>query len=238
MPLEKSLDKEFKFATHIVANVAEDATRELYSETATLSNYYVVFHDFAFAIFCCPFRLAKVVQPSKSGGRQVFEAKTYLPQQMICGMFTVLSVLAQVNILIDVMPGVSRKPPVHLEFLRLLFFSLLTCFTIKLWWFNSHLFANVINFASSNVNQLPPVKRSWFTTKMFTGLTCCFYLFATSLEISRNFVRSDHGLSGILLWWQDQVNFGKLMFFMSHKDNVNSKVEILVGVLSFIGALH
>lgn len=93
-------------------------------------------------------------------------------------------------------------------------FFLGTCVFNKLWWMDNHLFVNVVNFVSTKRSQLTRVKNCFLTTKRFAALICSIYLFMMLVGLSRDFDRIDGNLSGIQLWWHDQID---VVFYVEPK---------------------
>lgn len=231
-----SQGKKFIFKS----SISRDPSLSVNSRTdAFLSNFLVVLFNFLFTLFICPFRL--VVNPRLSDYKptEYFVVKSYFPHKIICGVFSALSTFAHISVLISVLPGDSKNPPDHLQFLSSLAYGLITVLAIQKWWVDYELFAKIANLLISRKSQLPQPRSSWFITKTFLVFFCLSYTIVALLDMAIVFEGLMTGRTPTFhLWWDEMIVGGERVFFVSNGTELVSEMRVFLGVLGVISRFH
>lgn len=201
-----------------------------------LSNFLVALQDFLFVLFISPFRVIETDNPESS--TRVFIIKAYWPQKIICGIFSLLSAFSIVSMVIAFLPGASKKPPDHLNFLNVLLYAFVAVIVMKRWWLDSDLFAKLANFLNSERRLLPQCRNTCLVSKAFVILFCLLFVGASFIELWSDFDKSGDNSTEPKIWWEEMTVRGKKLFFIPKGAMVGSEMEVILGVLGIINCVH
>lgn len=125
------------------------------TKSSDLTNFLTVYFNFAYFIFCCPFRVV-------SDENGWFTARTSIPQKIICAFknsTAIILMLTGLRTKINATASSQNQNPLE-------YFGLLSSFfgfafqslTLKRFWANQDQFVDILNFIRSERHVLPRAK--------------------------------------------------------------------------------
>lgn len=218
-----------------------------------LTNFLVIYIDFAYFLLLSPFRLIR----NETGN---FTAKSWLPQKICCALFTILSIfwlIRELRLSVPTNAKQSKNPSKHFEMLLALLSFLVKGITVKKLWFNQAGLLDIVNWIAKNdecdgTPALPVVvkRKMWITQKSAIRLICSLYtvMVLTNLGIGRGLHGSSYGTDGdneawsLEWWWRKMEVAGQYNFFCisSHYSPVGGSGgggigQMLIAIPSLIG---
>lgn len=200
------------------------------TQSINFSNLFKFYFDFAYFLCLCPFRV-------KPKGRDYstisFIKCSYLPQGILCVLFTSLGLLWTVRDIRNSIPKEPKNPRSHMLMMLSLVGSLYKATTLLKFWTCQTAILKILNYLGScnkeyfkirdvKFKQIP--KSVWITTsKSLIVLLCLLYCCQAIIDLVSGSqiieITSTAEISGkfkdrINLWWTFMVNTGKFNLFI------------------------
>lgn len=228
----------------VICNSAEKKNFHVKNrERGYLAYFITIPMKFSYALFISPFYLKlRNYQNTAFEFQEYYEVAMWLPQKILCGIFTLLDFFWMLGMVRDNIPKNERNPGQHVQCLIEVISLLHKCIAMKKFWLNHSKFAECTNFINkSNISVGRPHK--WLPPRVLISATMCLYVIMALVRATDEF-RGHFNYPRIDLdqWWKNKVDRARRNFIMAastnHTDEYASPENVIFGILGIAGFMH
>lgn len=228
-------------------------------QTTNSVNFLKYYVDASFILCLCPFRTVRT-----SPVRDMHDLKgtlsylTWLPQKIICILFTILGGISVLGELRMSLPSGNKTPYLHFHLVAEVFDSLLKVATVYQFWMRKQDILKIIEILEVKEKGVNPenfFNRPWppktligAVISVYTTAAVINWIIGPGVQVYVSIVDEPTSNSWcISRWWLEMVKWGHHNFFLKSKLSQNiscytkenlTHSQIIVGALSTLGYLH